>query len=106
MIDHQDNFILIPLSLALCTCDSYISFVFFIRFQYGIGTQVMLASTVYSPVREQILDRAQKLLANTDEVEALKRRLGQVHYSLYSQYNYVHELVIIYVYLHSLLYVV
>ena len=59
----------------------------------------MLASTVYSPIREQILDTAQKLLANKDEVEALKRRLGQVKYL---QYNYVHVVVIIYMYIYTL----
>ena len=46
-------------------------------FEYGIGTQVMLSSTVFSPVREQLLKSAQNWL-NEDEIEALKRRLQQV----------------------------
>lgn len=51
-------------------------------FEYGIGTQVMLSSTVFSPVREQLLKSAQNWL-NEDEIEALKRRFQQVILILY-----------------------
>ena len=57
------------LVLIDCHCSS--------RFEYGVGTQVMLASTVFSPVTEQLLDSARKLL-NEDEVAALKRKLSDV----------------------------
>ena len=49
------------------------------RFEYGIGTQVMLASAVFSPVSEQLMDSARKLLKK-DEVTALKRKLADVCY--------------------------
>jgi hypothetical protein len=45
------------------------------KFQYGIGTQVMLSSSVYNPIKEQLVDSAKKLL-NKDEVDALKRKFA------------------------------
>ena len=37
----------------------------------------MLASTVYSPIREQLLDSARKVL-NKDEIDAMTRKLASV----------------------------
>ena len=56
----------------------HLNYFFVERFQYGIGTQVMLSSTVHNPVREQILDKANKLLGSEDEVAALERKLADV----------------------------
>lgn len=48
------------------------------RFEYGIGSQVMLSSAVFAPVRDQLMDTARKVLTNPDEIEAIKRRLDDV----------------------------
>ena len=47
------------------------------KFQYGVGTQVMLKSFIQTPPRELLHDRARRLLED-DEVEELKKRLDKV----------------------------
>ena len=47
------------------------------KFQYGVGTQVMLKSFVQTPPRELLLDRARRLLED-DEVEELKKKIDKV----------------------------
>jgi hypothetical protein len=63
------------------------------KFQYGIGTQVMLSSSVYNPIKEQLVDSAKKLL-NKDEVDALKRKFADVRIiTLYQMLSLIYVLV-------------
>lgn len=64
------------------------SLVYDYRFEYGIGTQVMLASSVYNPIREKLIDSASKVL-NKDEVDAMKRKLADVRIKCTFAISYV-----------------
>ena len=45
---------------------------------------MMLSSAVFTPVRDQLMDTAHKVLSNPDEIEAIKRRLDDVRQTVLS----------------------